>query len=344
MNLLIVTQKIDKDDENLGAFYSWFEEFAKKCNKVVIIAHSIGNATLPANVEIYSWGKRKEYSSWRRLWKFWGLFSNYYALSDAVLFHQIPEFVIASAPFLLSLKKKSALWYAHKSVTWKLKIAERMVDFIFTSSANGFRLPSKKVHIVGQAINTDLFKPAETNSSPKDILRVVTVGRISPVKDYDTIIRACGILKKEWDKKFSLSIVGGPMRQKDYAYLEALRDMVVEEGLEGIVNFLGSKSYLEIPKILGEHDMFINVSRTGSLDKAVLEAMASGLTVLCANEAYESILPEQYFIKGVSPISLTEHIQLLSDEKRPNERLRSIVVEKHSLEKTLDKMLSLLSR
>ena len=344
MKLLVITQRVDKDDENLGAFYYWFEAFASRFESVVIIADGVGNFSLPDNVEVYSLGKERRHNRIRRIWKFWEFFSEHYAKSDAVFFHMIPEFVIAAAPFTLSLKGKrvSGLWYAHKSVTPMLRCAEKIVDYIFSSSEAGFRLPSKKILFVGQAINTSLFRPSRTLHNT-DALRMVSVGRISPVKNYEAIIRACALLPQRWGKKWSLSFIGGPLRKSDEEYMDFLKRYVSERSLDDRIQFMGPRKYSEIPSILQSHDMFINVSKTGSLDKAVLEAMSCGLTVIAANEAYKEVLPQKYFLDHTSPEFLSERIQMLASEDHPSNILSAIVGEKHSLEHTIDRIVSALS-
>src|SRR5438477_10970647 len=123
MKLLIVTQKVNLQDDNLGFFHHWIDEFAKHCEEVVVIAGRTGTYDLPPNVKILSFRKSGRESPLRRLWTFWELFSKYYARSDAVFFHMIPEFVIAAAPFLLTNRKRSGLWYVHKSINWKTRLA-----------------------------------------------------------------------------------------------------------------------------------------------------------------------------------------------------------------------------
>ena len=343
MKLLILTQKVDKEDDNLGAFYYWFEACARRAESVVIIANAVGFASFPPHVSVYSLGKEHGFSRLKRIWRFLVLFSRHYARADAVLFHQIPEFVVAAAPFLISLKKPSALWYAHKSVTWKLRLAEKLVSFVFTSSCEGFRIHSKKVVVVGQAIDTERFSPGKSPLAHPSALRLVTIGRISSVKNYEALIRACAELKKTWGRQWVLTIAGGPLLPKDSFYLDSLKMLVSRLGLDREIVFLGPLPYREIPDILRDHDLFVNLSRTGSMDKAVLEAMAVGLSVLTSNEAYRDILPPQYFLVHQGPEFLAGRIKNLADESRPNLTLRRIVVERHAFEKTVGRMMDTLS-
>lgn len=344
MNFLIVTQKIHKDDDNLGFFHRWVEEFAKKVSQVTVITNFHGTSTLPANVSVYSLGKESGAGKMKRLWKFLELFSHHYARSDAVFFHMIPEFVIAAEPFLVSLRRPTGLWYVHKSVTRILRFAERFVEYIFTASELSFRLPSKKVIFTGHAIDTRLFEPISNFQFPvSQNLKMVTVGRISPVKDIETIIRACTILKNTWDRQWVLSIVGGPLMPRDDEYLDSLKKLIKNSGLEAHVHFEGARPYTEVPEIYNDHDIFISMSSTGSIDKSVLEAMASGLTVLIANEAFQSLLPASYFLEKRSPEFLAERIKFLADEARPNRVLRELVIKHHSLENTIQKIVETLS-
>lgn len=336
----MVTQKVDKNDENLGFFHRWLEEFAKFTDGVRVIALQEGVHSLPKNVSVFTFGKRN--SRIAKLWKFWELFSYHYARTDAVFFHMIPEYVMAAAPFLVSLKKPSGLWYVHKSVTPTLRWAERMVDWIFTASELSFRLPSLRVLYTGHAIDTGTFRPIPNSQFPVSSsgIRLLILGRISPVKDIETAIRACEVLKNTWQRAWTLSIVGGPLMPRDNDYLESLKKMVKEKQLEHYVSFHGSIPYNEVPSAYLDHDIFISMSTTGSMDKSVLEAMSSGLTIITANEAFKSLLPETYFLETRSPEFLAEHIKILADEPRPNLTLRRLVEEKHGLENTIQKIIN----
>lgn len=341
-----MTQAVDREDPNLGAFWYWFESLGRKANRLVILASRAGYTDLPPNVEIHTFGVKGRGGRMRRLYKFWELFSRHFAHSDAVLFHQIPEFVIAASPFLIGRRKIAALWYAHGAVTRRLRFAERRVDYVFTSSLDGFRIPSKKAIVLGQAINTDFFQPVAGSQSPvtSHELRMLTVGRISPVKNCEIIIGACALLKRTWNRPWSLSVVGGPLHAGDRTYVERLKALILEKGLWAYVHFHGERPYSEMAQTMRNHDLFLNASRTGSLDKAVLEAMACGLTVVTSNEAYRAVLPAAYFLERSSPESLAERIKALADEPRPNRTLREIVLRDHALEQTISKLHNLLSQ
>lgn len=346
MKILIVTQKVDTKDDNLGFFYRWIEEFSRHCGEVSVIAGAVGTHSPSAKIKIMSLGKEEGAGRVKRIVLFLKHFWDEFSRSDAVFFHMCPEFVLASAPFLIFSKKPRALWYVHKSVTWKLKLAERLVDWIFTASDLSFRLPSKKVVYTGHAIDTVVFRPISNSQFPISNfgLRLLTAGRISPVKDLETVIRACVVLKNTWQRSWSLTIAGGPYMPRDHEYLVSLKSLAKENGLENLVIFEGSHPYTEMPELYSAHDVFLSMSTTGSIDKSVLEAMSSGLTVICANEAFQSLLPPRYFLEKRNPEFLAARVKIISDEPRPNTALRNLVTEKHSLQNTIKTILDAYSR
>ncbi|MBU2219890.1 hypothetical protein KJ665_01980, partial [Patescibacteria group bacterium] len=59
MRLLILTQKIDFNDDILGFMHGWVVEFAKHFESIIVIALGVGEYKLPENVRILSLGKEK---------------------------------------------------------------------------------------------------------------------------------------------------------------------------------------------------------------------------------------------------------------------------------------------
>ncbi len=342
MTLLTIMQRADKNDEMLGAFYVWLEELARRVDRLIVIAGYVGTVELPPNVEVYSLGKETGRNKFLRIWRYFELFSKHYARSDAVFFQMCPEFVLAASPLLLSRRRTTALWYSHVAVPgFRAKLAERLLDYVFTPTPLNFRLPSKKVIHTGHALDTELFKPG--GAQHQGGVRMLAVGRISPVKDYETIIAACAILKESWSEPWSLSIVGGPVMAGDYPYFERLKKIIREKKLEDRIVFLGAHSYREMPAIYRDHDMFVSMTGTGSFDRAMLEAMASGLTIITANKAFAPFLPGGAVLEHLGPEFLAERIKKFARSPRPNLRAREAVLEHHNLKKTLTTMLRYLS-
>jgi len=281
--LLILTQKVDLDDEALGFAHGWYAEFAKHFEKVSIICLFEGRHRLPDNVHVFSLGKECGHS---RLTYLMRLVRYSFALASeyqSVFVHMNPIYIILMGPVWKMLGKNVALWYAHGHVDLKLRVACSLADQVFTSTPEGLRLDTPKRRIVGQGIDTERFRPAD--SVPADRFTVVTVGRLTRSKGIDMLISAFAVFVRECGDAAQLLIAGSPVTEQDKKYAEEMRVIVRSSGLGESVRFVGSLRNEEVPRFLHEGDVFVNAGLTGSLDKAVLEAMAAGLPVISGNDA-----------------------------------------------------------
>lgn len=338
MRLLILTQSVDRNDPNLGAFYGWWKELAKRCDSLVIVALRVGAHDLPAHVKVISAGKESGRGHFSRRLRFLYAAVRELPRADAVFSHMIPEYVVVVGPLARLLGKKVYLWYAHGATPWTLHLALPLLTRVFTSSLSGFSIASPKVVVTGQAIDTALFTLAPERSVQKP-LRLVTAGRISQVKHIE---RMLGVLADF--PHAVLTVIGEPITSKDSSYLKKLQDRAERSGVVGRVHFVGSRAYAQMPAELASHDLFLNCSTTGSLDKAVLEAMSCGLPVCTSNPAFIGLLPERNVVKGDGATALRDCIHTLAASPFPDISLRKIVESTHSLPRTIgtitDRMLA----
>ncbi len=286
MKLLITTQAVDRDDPILGFFHRWIEEFAKHCEQVTVICLREGNYALPDNVHVYALGKGGKIGrAFTFLRLSWSLRKEY----DRVLVHMNPEYVVLAGVLWRLSGKRVVLWYTHKSVTLKLRIATLFSSAVLSASKESFRLGTKKLHVLGHGIDMERFVCPAHTKGPE--LRVLTAGRISKTKNVDLILDAVDILRVR-GVPLLLTVAGAPGAGADAAYAEALYRRA-----GSTVHFVGPKSQMEVAALLCQSDVFINLSDTGSLDKAVLEALASGVPTVSSNEAFkETLTPYGLFV------------------------------------------------
>jgi len=319
MKLLIVTQMVDENDPILGFFCPWIQEFAKHCSKITVIALSVGKHHMPSNVSVHSLGKDKGYGRFTytvRFYKYiWSMRNKY----DVVFVHMNPEYICMAGIMWRILGKRIALWYTHKSVTPKLRIAEFLSNIIFTASQESFRLQSKKVHVVGHGIDTNFFTPNENINRDNWLL---SVGRLTQSKRHDLAIHVAALVNSE------LRIVGeGP----EHKILEALA-----KALKVKIRFLGGITQTQLREEYWRAAYLIHTSETGSLDKVVLEALACGLPVISTNEAFSNM---PIIIAAADSRAIAN--ALLGDQIDKNMRI-AYVKENHSLQKLISTMLGLM--
>ena len=350
MKLLIITQKVDQNEQLLGFFIGWIVGLASRFDKITVGCLEKGEFDLPDDIRVVSFGKERGISKIGQLFNFYKLIIGESRNYDAVLVHMNPIWVVLGGWWWRISGKKISLWYAHGTVSSTLQLAEKFAHIIFTSTKEGCRIKSSKIKIVGQGIDVEKFKiqfspQAQVEGNSK--LKIVSVGRISPSKDYGTLIDAINIL---CDENMVIEIIGGPGIPEDAVYREKLKQKIKTNGLGNKFIFRGAVSNSQIVSFLQSADLFINMGQTGSLDKAVLEAMAVGLPVVTCNEAYEDVLGElktrlMYSKKDAAGLSerILYILNMDAEEKSHlSARLRQIVVENHNLNGLLEKISQIL--
>lgn len=348
MKLLIVTQKVDERDEVLGFMHRWIKEFAGRCEALTVICLEEGTHHLPTNVRVFSLGKERNPS---RIWyvlRFWYFIWRERAAYDSVFVHMNQIYVLLGWLVWRMCGKKISLWYAHGTVSTSLRIAEKMTDTVFTSTVSGFRIRSTKVRVVGQGIDTDYFMPPAMREE-HPVFKIVMIGRLSPSKDQKTLIAALGILA-ESGRKFEADIIGSAGHEGQESYAEELRRMVAEKHLEAHVRFVGGVPHRGIVTHLHQADLFVNPGLTGSLDKAGLEAMATGLPVLTCNEAYAEVLGQYHdllLFEKRNPTDLVKKLIVLMEmdaasRTRLRQSMRAIIVEHHRVSDLVEKIIGIL--
>jgi glycosyltransferase involved in cell wall biosynthesis len=354
----MITRKVDRYDPLAGFAYGWVKKIARNVDQLKVLCLEKGDISeLPDNVGIYSLGKEKGAGRFARLWRWQILALKLVPKVDGIFCHMNPEYTIAIAPYAFIFRKKIIAWYTHGTVTPKLKLLEKIASKILTASKESFRLESNKVIVTGHGIDTSFFHPpspgqetitkfylAGRQAGNLQAFKILSVGRISPTKDYESLIKAVDILTN--DQKISglkINIIGGPGLPQHQVYLDNLKQMVKSMKLEGIVTFLGAISNVETVGHYQDSDLFVNLSHTGSVDKAVLEAMACGCLILTSNEAFKEIVGPDFMVAQNDPAHLAEKIKWvinLPDEEKQKikERLRQEVVKNHDLDNLAKKI------
>jgi glycosyltransferase involved in cell wall biosynthesis len=336
MKLLILTQKVDKNDSVLGFFHRWIEEFSKNFESVTVICLYKGEYSLPNNVKVLSLGKEAGVSRIKYVFNFYKYIVSERKNYDKVFIHMNQIYALLGGLYWKVIGKDVYLWYTHKSVTVSLKLALLFVKKVFTASAESFRIKTEKLKVMSHGIDLDLFS-FDQNKIYTDKLRLITIGRISRSKDLVTILNAVSQIRNDID--ISLDVVGEPVTNDDKKYFEDIKKVVAEKSLATIVNFVGPKTQTQIVPLLKDADLFIHTSTTGSLDKAALEAMACGTLVMSSNDALLPILyPYGLTFKPGDVIFLSNELKnfVLSNNKNETRiKLRKMVEDSHSLVKLI---------
>ncbi len=327
----------DADAPVQGFATDWIKALAQHSTYIDVLTMQTGRIDVPENVQVYSVGKEKGYSEPRRAVEFYRLLRQILKARrhDVCFAHMQPLFAVMGAPLLKAANIPTTLWYTHKAVTPKLHLAEKVVHRVVTASPESFRINSPKVRVVGHGINTNCFVPDVTPEK----FTILSVSRLAPIKRIETIIAAAQLLA-EAQLDFQLRIVGNIYPQDEH-YARQLRKLVGDYRLGHRVEFVGAVPHHEIMREYQQASVMVNMSNTGSIDKAVLEAMACGIPVVTANEAFKSMLTpwrEQLLVPMDAPDALAARLwelaQLdMTQRQALGHDLREIVIANHSLDR-----------
>ncbi len=319
MKLLIVTQTIDTEDPVLGFFHRWIEEFAKHVESIEVICLKEGKHTLPANVRVHSLGKT-ESSRQRRsevpggvkavgsrfiyairfIRLAWRLRGTY----DAVFVHMNQEYVLIAGWLWKLLGKRVYFWRNHYAGSWLTDIATTFCTKVFCTSKYSYTAKYKKTVIMPVGVDTERFQPnANVARVPHSIL---FLSRMSPSKRPEMLIDALALLARE-GQTFTATLVGSPL-PKDEVWYEGLKEKVRSLSLADRITFLPGVPNSETPDLYHAHEIFVNTSPSGMLDKTLFEAAASGSLVLASSEDFAiQAGPDSHFD---SVTSLADRIRL----------------------------------
>ena len=344
MKLLIITQAVDQDDSNLGFFCRWVTKFAAHCEHVLVICLREGTHALPQNVEVLSLGKEKGASRLMRVIRFYRYVVSRRSEYDAVFVHMNPEYIVLAGRLWRRWHKSVALWYAHKSVTRRLRRALNYVSYVFTVSPTSFRIPTPKLRVVGHGIDTELFKPGMHEESA--YLRVMTAGRIAESKRLVEMLQVLDVLA-ERGVRFTFTVVGEALTPAEERYADVLKQEIAKRPYRDAVTLLGAVPYIRLPELLNAQDIVLNFGMTGNMDKAGLEALAAGVPLLTTNEAFEPLLsPYGLYVKSRMPADIAQALDEFMN--RPDKAavmatLRNKVIAEHSLQALIPKILTQLN-
>jgi glycosyltransferase involved in cell wall biosynthesis len=162
------------------------------------------------------------------------------------------------------------------------------------------------------------------------------------------MIEAIAIVYRKNGTNARLRLFGAPHTPEDVGYEESLKRLAHRRGVDDQVSFDGPVSFPEVPAAYHVGGLFLNLSETGSIDKAILESMASGCIPVSRNASYAAIarendldwlVPDQG-ANGVADCILRVFERPVDERSAIAERLREIVVEQHSLDQLADSVIA----
>jgi glycosyltransferase involved in cell wall biosynthesis len=292
LNLIFVTQVLDREDAVLGFVSRWVRGLAGAAGRVRVLALEVGDTSdLPGNVD---WVELGRTGAVGRYLRYRGAVRRAFSEGfDGLLTHMVPRYSTLAAGWARRAGAPHYLWYTHKGVDGRLLRAIERVDGVFTASEESLRVDTPKRIVTGHGIDADHFDVARRAFSDGPGAsgggHLLSVGRLTPAKDPECVLDAVARLRAE-GRAVELTWAGGGLAAGDVAYEARVRSRVEELGLAGSVHLKGAVPYTQIPALYAAADLFVSASRTGSVDKVLLEAMASRRPLVSCNDSLSPLL------------------------------------------------------
>jgi glycosyltransferase involved in cell wall biosynthesis len=296
LSLLYVTQKVDFNDDLLGAVHTYLSSLAKQADKLYVICLFKGEVRLPENCQVFSLGKEGGENNLKYVLNFYRFVLPliFKKQINGIYIHMNQIYVYLLLPFrpILKLFHIPLVWWkAHANLNWQSKLARHFVDRVVTSVAVAYNIKTPKRIVVGQGIDTERFRPWPSTLADGRNIRIAVIGRLSPIRKYDLLLKAIKKVSEDLPEvKLKVSIYGQPANAGQQAYYDGLKTLQSELGLEDMVFFKGSVPNHQLPELINRADLVVNPGGSNSLDKAIVEAMACEKIVVDSNAATAEIL------------------------------------------------------
>jgi glycosyltransferase involved in cell wall biosynthesis len=128
-----------------------------------------------------------------------------------------------------------------------------------------------------RTFRADLYQPSETKALlgiPPEMTVVGTVGRLTPVKGQEVLIRAASELIRRGEKIFLVLLGDGELRRD-------LEELSLRLDIAGHVRFLGWRP--DVARVMAACDIFCLPSRNEGMGKVLVEAMAMGKPIIASS-------------------------------------------------------------
>jgi glycosyltransferase involved in cell wall biosynthesis len=330
--LVFITQQADPGHPALAATVPKIRALAALVDEVVVLADGAAEGVLPRNCRVRTFRARRKAGRGVRFEA--ALAAELRGLrGGAVVAHMCPIYAVLAAPLVRPLRIPLVLWFTHWRASRLLRAAERVSSAVVSVDNRSFPLESGKLRGIGHGIDLSEFECSERAQAGEDGLRLLALGRYSPAKGLDVVVRALATVGNE----VVLDVHGPALSAEERAHRDELERLAAKLPLDGRVRLWGAVERTEVPALLTGHDALVNNMRAGAPDKVVYESAAACVPVLASNPVFDTLLdPAQLFSRD-DPGELADRIRALAglppaERAAIGRRLRERVEQSHSVE------------
>jgi len=240
----------------------------------------------------------------------------------------IPCILVTHAPFLekklRSRKLNTAVWIYDKFIGKKI-LNNYSKIFTITKwevpSLKKLGVKENKIIYVPNGIPEDFFNIKILKTKIKKEKEILFLGRIAPIKDIETLLKALSLIKKE-NKNIKLNLVG-PIEEN---YKKILDRLINKLKIKDLVKF--SPAVFDIKekiKIMDNSDIYVLPSKREGMPQSLIEAMSREKIVITSDcEGGKELVQENngYIFKVGSSQDLAKKILEGLINSKENKKIR----------------------
>ena len=196
-------------------------------------------------------------------------------------------------------------------------------------------LNDDQLSVIHNGVNLERIQHGVTENPRSDsdtVLRVCTVGRMVPVKNQSTLLRAFSTVIEHYPNAELLLIGDGPLRDELESCVHDLR-------ITDNIQFIGEVSRRRVYELLVSSDVFVISSHAEGFCVAAVEAMAAGLPVVASDiEVLHEVIGEPgVFADPDNPTEFADALIALAEDPDRRERLGTEAKERARSTFSLDR-------
>ena len=339
--LVFITQQVDPAHPALAATVPKLRALAERVDELVVLADGAVPQALPANARVRPFssrtkagrGVRFEVALARELWP----------RPVGVVAHMCPIYAVLAAPLARPLRVPLVLWYTHWHASATLRAAARAATAIASVDRRSFPFASAKVRAIGHGIDLAEFPCRQRVGD--DQFRLLALGRYSPAKGLDVVLRAVRRLL-DGGLDVRLETHGPALSTLEREHRSQLRKLVTELRLGDRVELGEAVIRAQVPELFAANDVLVNNMRAGAPDKVVYEAAASCVPAFASNPVFDMLLPDELRFAREDPRALADRLAAFAahgpeHRARLGHTLRETVAREHSVYNWAERILEL---
>lgn len=336
--LVFVTQHVDPGHPLLAATVPKLRALAARVDELVVLADGVQEAALPANCRV------KSFRAGTRLGRgvrFLLALLPELRGASAVVAHMVPLYALLAAPFARPLRVPVLLWYTQWHASGTLRLAERAATRVLSVDESSFPFPSRKLVAIGHGVDPEEIAPRD--AAPGSGVRLLALGRYSPVKGYETVVRAVAAARAA-GVEATVAVHGPVANAAEERHRAELQRLVRALGVETAVTLGASLPRAQALADLARVDALVSATVRGAADKVVLESALAAVPAIVPAWAFRGLVPDELRFDG-SAESLAERLAAFSrldagDRERLGRELRDRAVAGHSVAAWADAVLA----